>query len=176
MIVNVLASTVRSAGRRGTRVFDDGICKSDESQTAGFNGTIFMLPERQTGRHRRDEFTFDREAHCERIAGHSIRTRAHRSVIYNCAPRVLTANTGARVVALVSQANPVQRTIRVLHAFGSTRGIRIAVILGQAGAHPIATLRVRSAWRRIARILRHRYGWKRHYYVLSESFLSGEKR
>jgi len=107
-------------------------------------------------------FTCDREAHCERITRHSVRTGAHRGVIYDCALCILSANSGARIVTLIAKTDFIQWAIWVLHAFGSARGVRVTAILGQAGAHPIVTLCVRSTWGRIAGILWYRDGCKRH--------------
>lgn len=71
---------------------------------------------------------------------------------------VLAADTGyAGIRALVVRARSVVRALGVLHALRSALAIRIATVLGYAGADSVVTaLGVGSAGRRVTRIGRYR--------------------
>lgn len=90
----------------------------------------------------------------QRIPGVACETTARRLVVVNLALRVDSARSYARVLAIVVDASFRLRAIRVLHALRSATLVRIADVIGQAGARASAVtffaLGVHAARRRVA--------------------------
>lgn len=88
----------------------------------------------------------------ERITHVSGWTGTDGDVIHHVASRVLTANSGARILALVSQTCFVAKTLGIQDALRTTSLVGITDVLGQAPALTVIAHRVRAAWRLSARI------------------------
>lgn len=129
MRVDVAALAVRAAWRGHARIADsDGLCRCDANRVA-------------TGR--------------RWVAGVAVQTAAVRRMVGDVTLGVGAADAGARIVALLVAAGARLRTVGVHDALGSALGVRIARVLGQAGARAgaVAFLAdgVDAARRRIAR-------------------------
>lgn len=73
-------------------------------------------------------------------------------MIVNVANCILSASVGTGIAALVTIAGSVGWAVGVEDALGSASGVRVTVVLGEAGAGSVATLGVGSAGRWGARI------------------------
>ena len=76
----------------------------------------------------------------EGIASVAGPARALRQVVHHLAVRVLAAGPRTRVHALVANASPVGRAVRVDHTLGPAALVRVADVLGQTGARSRAVL------------------------------------
>lgn len=94
-------------------------------------------------------------AESERVSCITREARARRQVVHDLTFSILTASTGARVLALISDASSVGRTIRVENALGTTSLVRIPDVLRKARARTSTVLfpadSVGTARRRLAR-------------------------
>jgi hypothetical protein len=89
----------------------------------------------------------------ERIAGVSLRARAHGDVVDHVTLSILSAGARAGVPTLVPDTCLVPWALRVEHTLGSARFVRVARVLGYALAHPSAPADgVRPTGRRVARV------------------------
>lgn len=90
----------------------------------------------------------------ERVPGVAGEAAAGRLMIINLTLSVDPARAHARILAFIVDASLRVRTVRVLYAFRSATLVRIAGVIGQAGARARAitlfTHGVCTAWRRIA--------------------------
>lgn len=99
-------------------------------------------------------------ANAERISRVAVRTSTHRAMIHHRAQSVRTAQTDTRIATLLLHASQVWRALRIDRALGSTIRRNTDVILDARTRRTITahmTLGVWSAWRRLARIRRHRW-------------------
>lgn len=103
--------------------------------------------------------TFHSHTLLERIAGVVLRARAHRTVIVHLAAGIQAASARARIHTALVHARLVQIALGAGRALRPAGG-RHSDVVGQARAHrmlvDVATLAVRSARRRLARIGVHR--------------------
>lgn len=66
-------------------------------------------------------------------------------MIDHIALRFLSTGSGARVGTFIPDACSVPGAVVIEYAFGSASGIRVPLVLGQAGAHSFEALGIRSA-------------------------------
>ena len=101
-------------------------------------------------------------AWCKRIPDIAFNTCAGRHVVHHTALCIHTARSRARVNTFVALTGLVGRTVRVDHALGPARDIRVAKIFGNtlacSGAVAVLTYGVGSAWGWVARVNWTRYG------------------
>ena len=119
---------------------------ADEGGQAGAHGLAVGLPALAVGPTRRGLagvpgrrlgqhwLRWDHVAEPEGVAGVARPAGALRQVVHHLAVRVLTTGSRARVLALVPNAGPVGRAVRVDGALGVAALVRVAQVLGQAGA------------------------------------------
>lgn len=79
-------------------------------------------------------------------------------MINHIALRFLSTGSGARVGTFIPDACSIPWTVVVKYAFGSASGVRVSLVLEQAGAYAVVALGVRSARRRMAGIALLRFG------------------
>lgn len=145
--------TVRSAGGRVARVGDDGICFDSDCETRSWRRARRGVRRSERARlGARIRTLHDGGARDERVAGGVSRAAAHRQVIDDVALRAEAARAGARVATLVSHARPVARAVGVDDAFGPAADVRVAKVLGYAGAHAVVAPSIWTARRWIASV------------------------
>lgn len=97
---------------------------------------------------------FDAEASAQGVAGGATGAGTDRHMVGSEALCLGAACARTRIGALLVDARPVERTVGVAEAFGSTADVRIAVVFGQAFAVGVgvldATVGVAAARRRLA--------------------------
>lgn len=93
-----------------------------------------------------------------RVANVAADADARWRVRKDAALGVQAADTRTRIAALVVDARPIARALVVADALGPAAAVRIAKVVGDAGARAGTVLLladgVRAAWRRIARLWR----------------------
>lgn len=108
----------------------------------------------------------------ERTSFHSVGAAARWDVVDDLAYGVLSAGSGTRVVTLVPHTSAVSGAFGVHDTFWAASLVRISVVFGQTSADSVAALSVRSARRRIARIIFDRCWRRRRFRVAASEWIS----